>query len=700
MTPDDGDSRRKRRRQFSVRASDVSTSPGEFGSMRPGVAKGSSSFVGSGSGIYFVRAVQSAFARNYSQSSHAIDDEFVPGEDDHLQIQNPSGSLWNSEEVCFISASQPIVSISFDDLVRWSQSFFNNWHPLFPFLHAPSILVLFERIATHGVQSLGIVEAITVRSVLSISVADRRQMPKDDPTLIPSNLVFSTIDEAISSLTPVIMQPSTLSALQALVAIQVFLISMLRLNAASRIGGLIVRITFHLGLHRCPSRFKQFTLAEADMRRRLFWAIYSLERYLSQSLGLPLDLKDDDVDVCYPDNELHDIQANEAANGQQLHDPRLLLLPSFLARHGKIKGLILELRHKCANNRTTSPDEVSYVDAEISKWWNEAQDLLEPDYINDAAEEESDGGQTPCLLKETHKLLIIVQKHESTILLNRPLITSGYDTSLFAAAMQKCIGASKQIVSKVYLHLHEGMNKVGSRDGKIPNPLFWPGFTWCIWMSGLILVYAASEGYYSIEIAQREAGRCVKILETLSLRGNFWPGACASALIDLQKALGNKLSNGTLGQHVGLQSRTKEMRTSTDAPNSISRQNVRLRNSETGTMQDTGGASATPRAPNPDFLPHGSPGAYQGNRQAPSMNNSIPAHLGSPRGDMSIPFQQIEASTLESNRAPGYVAWPMLNGPTYQMGDQFNGFDDIFQLMDASYQINEQMYEPGDMTQF
>lgn len=98
------------------------------------------------------------------------------------------------------------------------------------------------------------------------------------------------------------------------------------------------------------------------------------------------------------------------------------------------------------------------------------------------AGEEPGTGQAPSLLKETHKLLIIVQKHESTILLNRPLITSGYDTSLFAAAMQKCIGASKQIVSKVYIHLHEGMNKVGPRDGRILNPLFWPGFTWCIWM--------------------------------------------------------------------------------------------------------------------------------------------------------------------------------------------------------------------------
>jgi hypothetical protein len=171
----------------------------------------------------------------------------------------------------------------------------------------------------HGIQSLAIVEAITIRSVLSISVADRRQMPRDDQTLVPANLVFNTIDDAISCLTPILMQPSTVAGLQALVSIQFFLVSMLRLNAASRIGGLIVRITFHLGLHRCPSRYKQFSSADADMRRRLFWAIYSVERYLSQSLGLPLDLKDDDIDVCYPDNELHN---GELGHGSSMESPQ------------------------------------------------------------------------------------------------------------------------------------------------------------------------------------------------------------------------------------------------------------------------------------------------------------------------------------------------------------------------------------------
>ena len=68
-----------------------------------------------------------------------------------------------------------------------------------------------------------------------------------------------------------------------------------------------------------PSRFKQFSVADADMRRRLFWAIYSLERYLSQSLGLPLDIKDDDVDVCYSDKELHADDVGGVQNVQQPH---------------------------------------------------------------------------------------------------------------------------------------------------------------------------------------------------------------------------------------------------------------------------------------------------------------------------------------------------------------------------------------------
>lgn len=315
QSPGSVDSRRKRRRFSNSnshdpanvrRPSETASSTGELGSMRRGLSKGSSSFVGSGSGIYFVHTVQAAFARNYSrQGSEAINDDLVPGEDDRLHTRNQSGTLWSIDEIESVSLSQEESVVTFEEMVAWSQPYFDNWHPPFPFLVGSSVLNLFEKVSQSGMGSLNQMDSTIVRSVLSISLADKRQMPAQQGRKIPDTLIFRTADDAISCLTPILLQPSTIGGLQSLVAIQIFLISMLHLNAASRIGGLIVRVAFHLGLHRCPTKYEQFSQAESDLRRRIFWAIYVLERYLSHSLGLPLDLRDDDIDVCYPDRELH-----------------------------------------------------------------------------------------------------------------------------------------------------------------------------------------------------------------------------------------------------------------------------------------------------------------------------------------------------------------------------------------------------------
>lgn len=309
-SPANSESSRKRRRfndhqeSPSRRPSEPAASPGELGSMRRGHTKDSSSFVGSGSGVFFVHTVQAAFARNRGrQESETAEDDLVPGEDDRLQSRPLHGSLWMPGEVEVESPAGQLIP--FEEMVRWSQPYFDNWHPPFPFLLGSHVLGLFEEVSTGGMGSLTATEAVIVRSVMSTSLADRRQLLRTEGIIIPSCLIFSSVDEAISCLTPLFVQPSTVHGLQAMVAVQLFLISMLFLNAASRVGGLIVRVAFHLGLHRCPTKYEQFSPTDVDLRKRLFWTIYVFERYLAQSLGLPVDMKDDDIDVCYHDQELH-----------------------------------------------------------------------------------------------------------------------------------------------------------------------------------------------------------------------------------------------------------------------------------------------------------------------------------------------------------------------------------------------------------
>lgn len=308
----------KRRRQSSPQSSSAAEGPRELGQMRPhrDAGSGSANFVGSGSGIHFVRTVRRTFANKSNSSrqavpqrSRAADDELVPGEDDRLDAPSPS-TLWRSDELSISSSEDGSdTRCTFEDLVCWSKPYFDFWHPPFPFLHAPTVLGTLEKLSLHGFTKLDQVESVVVRSIMSISLADRRQLPDETSSRVPAHLVFHTTDEAISALQSFIVRPSSLPNLQAVVSIQVFLVSMLRLNAASRIGGFVVRMALHLGLHRCPARFEQFSAADVDIRRRLFWSIYALERYLSQSLGLPLDLRDDDLDVCYFDHETHQTSA-------------------------------------------------------------------------------------------------------------------------------------------------------------------------------------------------------------------------------------------------------------------------------------------------------------------------------------------------------------------------------------------------------
>lgn len=277
----------------------------ELGVMRKFTDNGSesASFLGSSSGIHFIRIVYNAFARrsaHLKQPQQTSKDAQVPGEDDQLHHQYPD--LWYPHELDL----QTSTSLStFEALVQWTRPYFENWHPIFPFLSGPAFLVILEHLGRDGFRTLSVADGILVRSIVSMSLMDRRQTKlRGAQTPIPAALVFRSVHQAIESLHTLLCAPPTIRILQAAFGVQLFLTSLLRLNAASRVGGTIIRTAFHLGLHRCPVRFS-FSDAEIATRRRLFWSIYCLERYLSQALGIPLGIKDDDIDVCYPNAEIH-----------------------------------------------------------------------------------------------------------------------------------------------------------------------------------------------------------------------------------------------------------------------------------------------------------------------------------------------------------------------------------------------------------
>lgn len=148
----------------------------EVGLMRTGLDQSKPRFIGSGSGIHFIRTVYELLAgKSHPIQSTAtpVSENIVPGEDDQLpesanqHFLASSPPFFREDEVGDGSqiSSDPIP---FHQLVELSESYFTNWHPIFPFLHAPAVLGIFEAISRHGIEAVAPSDALIVRSIISI----------------------------------------------------------------------------------------------------------------------------------------------------------------------------------------------------------------------------------------------------------------------------------------------------------------------------------------------------------------------------------------------------------------------------------------------------------------------------------------------------------------------------------------------------
>ncbi|KAI1076469.1 fungal-specific transcription factor domain-containing protein [Whalleya microplaca] len=507
-------------------------------------------FIGSGSGIHLIRTVYAALSSRFQDQRSFRNGpiDLVPGEDDQLIEQPPTvvstpgtqarAPLWQEHEIAQ-DTEGTCPNVDFDNLVQWTKSYFENWHSAFPFLHGPEILEIMEEVATHGIGNATEADVTIIRAIISISLADSRQLAGfREP--IPANLVFLSLDDIASNMVFTLGSPASLKNIQAALCVELFLVSMLKFNMASRLGGVIARMAFHLGLHRCPCRYSNFNVHQTYMRKRIWWSMYCLERMVCQSLGLPLDIRDDDVDVCFLDKELHQVEtcisvdSNTPTSSSVMNKLQLLTL---LSKHSRLRGSILELRNKTISVRNDTVERALFVQADLVKWENEVHEIVadEGDDSLQSLSSYEGGTLKDGSISTSYKILLDIMKHESTITLNRPLLASDQEAPASQAALQACISASRSIIDKIDRQQddpHQSSPRTPSQ-----NILVWPLLTWSVWMSCFILTYAALEEATTTRSAHRYAMKSLRILRKLADRGTTWPESCATAVEHLMSTL-------------------------------------------------------------------------------------------------------------------------------------------------------------------
>lgn len=181
------------------------------------------------------------------------------------------------------------------------------------------------------------------------------------------------------------------------------------------------------------------------------------------------------------------------------------------------------------------------MDAEHTKWWNTVDEYLSAD----------EGTQN---IMKAHQVTLLVLRFESVLALHRSVLATSKKNSAYNAALQRCISASRSIINT----LHKAIQGFGAFDGSPGQrgyertPLVWPSFTWAVWMSVFIIVFAASEGQVAREIAIRLSDRSIQILQHLSLRGTSWPEACIVAVQNLTARLRRSTRSSTAAPGAGL----------------------------------------------------------------------------------------------------------------------------------------------------
>ncbi|KAF2137597.1 uncharacterized protein K452DRAFT_291415 [Aplosporella prunicola CBS 121167] len=549
----------------------------EIGTLRT-TSNDESSFIGSSTGICFVNTVRNAFRASKHGHGPAPPDnpagpdhdrpnpleDFILADGDDSRPGTPSRPLPAPAPTIArgpsYDAAPPGIGRAPDAATsrKLMVLYFKLWHPLFPFVHGPTFYREVEALYDpskpfhnppgNDPDRHRCCRAIITQCILNIAEmgTDKNLLPRYSRIESAHSLLFS-----LSSLAT----KQDLHSLQALFAAQLYLLTAGSFRSSSAIGGTLAKSLFHAGLHRCPYRYPQLSEHERDLRKRLFWSAYVVDRYLSQGLGLPLGFQDSDIDVCLPGEERHrpvilrETSSGEAARSQYPREPSTAPIsttivarvasqsngsgvecragPSIdgermfarrnpkeehrdivltgLVGYSQLTGRAVELFHKSIHVRSVDHSKILYITADIHSWWNSLPPKLsDQDTVVYPRGEPGDDDSVSFVP------LFTILYQQLLLLVNRPCLSMNPTSPEFMASMQTCIGAARTIIGGLEMQL------------QVRQPFFLPELLSASWMAGLILVFACQVRYYPAEKGHAEIQACLQILRLMS---DHWKSA-------------------------------------------------------------------------------------------------------------------------------------------------------------------------------
>ncbi|EEQ91749.1 hypothetical protein RJZ56_003961 [Blastomyces dermatitidis] len=225
------------------------------------------------------RAFIDAFAKKMEMSGRS-----ASGFSADVLLGPPSIPIWRHQDV---NPKSPPRLVS-DQLIN---IFFQEWAPLYPVIHRPTLLKVYSQYTNDpGEFEDDKYYIVQLNLIFGISAISSTARIPQDPALFEQNWL-PKIDALADDI--------SLPALQCYVLAQIYYTVKADYKSLLRYRGLAVGLCHQLGLHQSQRRFSFNPLA-SEMRKKVFWCQYVLDRFAAALTGLPVLLAESDVCAEYP----------------------------------------------------------------------------------------------------------------------------------------------------------------------------------------------------------------------------------------------------------------------------------------------------------------------------------------------------------------------------------------------------------------
>ncbi|KFY35122.1 hypothetical protein V494_06187 [Pseudogymnoascus sp. VKM F-4513 (FW-928)] len=265
--------------------------------------------------------------------------------------------------------------------------FWQEHAPLFPVLHKPTFLRLYEEYIADPEQMVDDQKLAELHLVFSIAGFSSDLPDKDH--------IARCEEQWRRSLNAVLME-STLGTLQCLVLACLYCSQTGQYKSLQTYKAIAVGLAQRLGLHQSQKRFSYGALT-IETRKKVFWSLYTVDCFSAASMGLPQLLQDSDIDTEYPlpidDEYVEERGYLPTLPGETSKISSALALFSA----SRILSKVLQSLYPANTSKDLSLNTMTALENELNEWSEQLPPNLKLTFVQDKPSTDVTGNRSALL---------------------------------------------------------------------------------------------------------------------------------------------------------------------------------------------------------------------------------------------------------------------------------------------------------------